>query len=750
LDSGPEAGLEVSVIGSDGPRWFDRVFAATYPRGSWTPLRRSPEREKTRAIAVAEPIGKWNQPFRSAEDAPRWIDSWVRTLSAVPAQFTVQGRFRPLRGPSQVPIIPAPPDVEQGTLDPGSRFAPLSESERRLRDRMDRRRRSLSWASSIELETAREDGGDSSAINTVSSGLAAAARLEGANGLRFRRVGTFGAWSPHWFALSEEEVRALLPSPETPTHFDGSPSDVSIPSLRIGRNSVGLGVAIPLDLDQGRHFAFLGETGMGKSSLLVRVALRAAEFGGVVFLDPIGDTGRDFLCRLPLKDASRVHWVSPIDSPLGLNALEGTSSMTAEDPTVVDRRIGDLVTGLKRVRASRYVDQTFWGPRIEEMLFRSLRAASLYPNGSLEDALLLLESADRAPRGVPEPAQAAVQELHRRVRDRPDELEGARRVLNEIVRSPALHGLLCRKSSEWRAARAVDPRAIVVITGDAPHVGELTARYLLSVYLALLWSEIIARPQASKLFFLSDEAQWFAHESLTDLLRLGRRFNVHGGIATQAMRSLPEPVRESVWTNCSDFVVFRGSPEEAREFSRWLPGLVPGELLALPRGNALAFLGKGSKVEWLKTDPLQPAQRGHLDRYTSNGSPRRSAGGISRELGNPTGAVDSPLKDDEPDEPQGIHRIFAVIAAWIEKCAGEAEVEIPLHELRRAASTDEESLRRVGSILGRLEVLRSRRDGSGRASWSIRVASFATALERPLTPSEREWGRRRIAGAGDD
>ncbi|MFZ1022864.1 MAG: DUF87 domain-containing protein [Thermoplasmata archaeon] len=600
------------------------------------------------------------------------------------------------------------------------------------------------WAASIDVESAVSGDADSGDFVPLARGLAAAARLEGANGLRFRKVGPFWARSPHWFALSEDELRALLPSPASPILSTGSPSEAGHAPLWIGRTPSGTGVAIPLESDQGRHFALLGETGMGKSSLLVRIALRASEIGGVVFLDPIGDTGRELLSRISAKDADRVRWVSPIESPLGLNALEGASADPLRDPTILDRRIGDLITGLKRVRASRYVDQTFWGPRIEEMLFRSLRAASLYPNGTLEDALLLLESAHRAPRGVPEIAREAVQELHQRVQDRPDELEGARRVLNEIVRSPALRNLLCRRSSGWSATRAVDPGAIVVVTGDAPMVGELTARYLLSVYLALLWSEILARPRAEKLFFLSDEVQWFAHESLTDLLRLGRRFNVHVGIATQSMRSLPEAVRESIWTNCSDFVVFRGSPEEAREFARWLPALVSGELLALPRGSALVFLGKGSKVEWLKTDPLQSTRDGTLDRFKSSGDQRpikESETGQQSKI-----APDFNVPEDlvAPDGPQGVRRIFAVIAAWIEKSGGTSEVMIPLGELRETANLDEESLRRAGSILGRAQALRTGRDDAMRSSWWIQRESFDAAMQPPLSLDERRWGRRQV------
>ncbi len=627
----------------------------------------------------------------------------------------------------------------------GSRFAPLPEIERRLRDRWDRRRRVPSWAASIDLVSALPL--DSTLVDWrgAAAALEAAARMEGANGLRFRPSGRFRSGSPNWFVLSEDEFRALLPSPWT--IFSDAVQSAKGPEsqVSIGRSAAGANVAFPMEAHQGRHFALLGETGMGKSSLLIRIALRVASLGGVLLLDPIGDTGREFLSRLSPEVEHRVFWVSPTSSPLGLNALIGAAQGPPENPTELDRRIGDLVTGLRRVRAARYIDQPFWGPRIEEMLFRSLRAAAHYPDGSLEDAHQLLEAADRPAHGVPDAAREAVQELRQRVRDRPDELEGARRVLNEIVRSPALRSLLCRRNASWRASKIVAPGAIVVVTGDAPQVGELTSRYLLSVYLGLLWSEILARPAPRKLFVLLDEAQWFAHESLADLLRLGRRFNVHVGVATQAMRSLPESVRESIWTNCSDFVVFRGAPDEAREFGRWLPGLDLSELLSLPRGQALVFLGKGSSVHWLTTPPPPPITSRGWERFKS--ADRNSQ--FPQDLAAPTAPSGSTPVSSDAIEPRSADRkVYAMIAALIEHSGTTGEVCVPLDQLRTIDPTGA-GVRRAGSALGRAQAIRSQHDELEGNSWWIHPERFRTAVAPPVSPEEVEWGRRQRNVEGD-
>jgi hypothetical protein len=745
LESGGFGGLELTARGSAGGRWFERVLVPSYPRGRWSTIRPPGVRPNGSVVATAEPIGNLDQPFRSADDHPRWIDGWVRALLSEPPRFTVCARFCPIPSSATIPPLPSVPEIERGTVGPGNRLAPLPEVERKLRDRLHRRRRVLSWLAAIDLATSPGVGSSGSDHRSIASALETVARMEGGNGLRFRSSTRFRARSPRWFVISEDELRALLPSPYTPVRGGTSTRDAGSWSLWIGRTQMGTGISLPVEPHQGRHFALLGETGMGKSSLLVRVALRAAAVGGVLLLDPIGDTGRELLARLPLETHDRVSWVSPVDSPLGLNALEGARLDGAQDPAALDRRIGDLVTALKRVRAVRYVDQPFWGPRIEEMLFRSLRAAALYPDGSLEDAHQLLESADRSPHGIPEMAREAVLALHQRVRDRPDELEGSRRVLHEIVRSPALHSLLCRRAASWRAAAMVAPRAIVVVTGDAAQVGELTSRYLLSVYLGLLWSEILGRPKAGKLFVLLDEVQWFAHESLADLLRLGRRFNIHVGVATQALRSLPESVQESIWTNCSDYIVFRGAPGEAREFARWLPALEPAELLSLPRGNAIVFLGKGSTVEWMRTDPLAGAPPNSLGRFKFREGTAAPAPGESPPAPSPKPEIGPIQEADKALGPASIRRVFAWIAACLERSGADTEILVALDDLRAATDPSGEILRRVGSTLGRTGAIRTQRDPRGRPMWQVRPALFRASVDPPLSTNELEWGRQRQA-----
>jgi hypothetical protein len=352
------------------------------------------------------------------------------------------------------------------------------------------------------------------------------------------------------------------------------------------------------------------------------------------------------------------------------------------------------------------------------MLTRAVRAAAALPNGTLTDAHLLLESGGRLPRNPPPSAMGPIRELADRIRDRPEDAEGARRLLHEIVRSPVLEQMLCSRSPDLRPSSLVEPGRIVVVSGEAGVVGESTARYLLSVYLALVWSEALARASRAKLFVVLDEAQWFSHESLAEMLQLGRSANLHVVLATQAVGSLPSPVAESVWTNVADFVAFRGSPEETREFARAARGVSTESILSLPRGHAVVLLGKGHATHWLRTLRLPDP------------SPREKPG-------EPRTERRPPAANATPTPPLPLvtaEEVLAVVRGRARLLPADAPLRISLEELRQTVDPSGLAIRRAGSLLGQAGAILASEKLEGGTVWTLSTAR----IPAPRSPVQDE------------
>ena len=701
LSSGPSPVLRISTVSPEGRRWFEHGFEGAYGPGRWRPVvvgdvpsagelfarRRRLPGEGTPPAEGASPLDALTVGFGSLppgidlrlEVTPvrrrGGLDRWVERLVDVAA-------------PVPRPTARAPIDARPArTLPPValSAEAPL-------------------WLARISIAYL---GASPRTVRVAGRAIAEAGleRLDG-HGVRFHSPRIGKRPGPR-VLLTLRELAGLLPDP------GGRGVDAPLPpsppgSLILGRSHGGGIVGPPVEPNQGRHLAIVGETGMGKSSLLIAVARRAAALGGVVVFDPLGETGREIVRELG-GAGGRVQWIAPGREGVGLNALAGAApGGTVQSAVRAERSLTDLVHALRRVRSGRYADSGFWGPRLEEMLSRSLRAAASFPDGTLADAHTLLATGGVTRRPVPPAASESVGALAHRMRERPDDADGARRLLLEIVQNPTLEAMLCARRPAVLAEDLVRPGRIVVVNGDAAAVGESTARYLLAVYLAILWAALLARPAPAKTFVLLDEAQWFAHESLVEMLRVSRRLNVHLVISTQSILSLPEPVREAVRTNVADLVAFRGLADDAREFARWAPGATPERILALPRGEAAVFLGKGAAVHWVRTARCPPAPPSDPRAAVTAPPPDETA---ATAVGLDAPCAHAPPLDSLP-------AILGYLRSTVGSGDARTTVRVDLGDLRRRCGDNPQLVRAVGGWLGRRgAIVRTERGASGVGWW---------------------------------
>jgi energy-coupling factor transporter ATP-binding protein EcfA2 len=739
LESGPEPGLTLHFENSVSERWGTRVFVPAFPPYQWT-REPDPRPRGLLGARLARRIHPWPRALRLPSDGPSLIDHLARAMATVPRGMAVDLEVHPLPA-----SLPGWWEHDPPIGDATSARATLSDGSRGGPPRFAVRPEMVSghplfWslrvaAGSVELP------GTARSLPPVFRAIERASRSGFGNGVAFRSALGPGRSG---FPVSEDEMVLVLPGTDCPTPGERERAQEPGPSFAFGRTSSGEVVGPTLEPLQGRHVAILGETGMGKSSLLVALARRAARGSGLVLLDPLGETAEALARELPPAVLRTAVCIDPIDRPVRINALEGVGP-TERDPVRAERRLNDLVHALRRVRAGRYADSGFWGPRLEEMLTRAVRAAAALEAGTLTDAHTLLATGARLHRDVPADAQAPVRELADRIREHPEDAEGARRLVYEVVRSPVLERMLCARTAELATRELVAPERVVLVSGNAARVGESTARYLLSVYLALIWSELLARPVPAKTFVLLDEAQWFSHESLGEMLRLGRRANVHVVLATQAVASLPDAVAEAVWTNVADFVAFRGSPEEAREFSRAARGVSPEAILSLPRGHAAVLLGKGHAVRWLRTaripssvdgGPRREAIRKPFPGAEAQTSSEPPAPSMKVEASRPSPS--QPHSGGESTHEPSVAEVLCRIRATAALRGWHGPIRIALDELRREVDPDGRAVRAAGAILGRSGAILSTERSERGAVWVLapdRIPPPASPVA-PATPEE--------------
>lgn len=133
--------------------------------------------------------------------------------------------------------------------------------------------------------------------------------------------------------------------------------------------------------DARHHIHVLGPTGVGKSTLLLNLAIDDIEAGrGVAVVDPKGDLVSALLERIPRPHWDRVLLVDPSlrEQPVGLNVLE------CDDPELHEVACDQLVTIFRKAY------ERFWGPRTDDILRAAVLTLLLRPGSSLCEVPLLL------------------------------------------------------------------------------------------------------------------------------------------------------------------------------------------------------------------------------------------------------------------------------------------------------------------------------------------------------------------------
>ena len=165
--------------------------------------------------------------------------------------------------------------------------------------------------------------------------------------------------------LGSGHPRLVAPPPEV-----GSGSSQRVVGASAVPGEAGL-VRLPIT-DAVYHTHLLGPTGVGKSTVLLSLALAdAAEGRGLLLLDPKGDLATDFVARLPQERAEDVVVLDPTNPcPVGFNPLAGPPELAVVT--------AEAVLG---VLAELFRDS--WGIRTADVLSAALLTLARIPQATL-------------------------------------------------------------------------------------------------------------------------------------------------------------------------------------------------------------------------------------------------------------------------------------------------------------------------------------------------------------------------------
>lgn len=409
--------------------------------------------------------------------------------------------------------------------------------------------------------------------------------------------------------LGSGHPRLVAPPPEV-----GSGSSQRVVGASAVQGETGL-VRLPIT-DAVYHTHLLGPTGVGKSTVLLSLALAdAAEGRGLLLLDPKGDLATDFLARLPQERDADVVVLDPTNPcPVGFNPLAGPPELAVVT--------AEAVLG---VLAELFRDS--WGIRTADVLSAALLTLARIPQATLVWLVPLLTNPAFRRRVLalapPDPLGTDVfwQGYEAKpVRTQAVEVAPVLNKLRQLMLRPGLRAMLGQAQPRFGLADLLERRRIVVVNLNQGLLGPGAARLLGTLLISQLWQHLLARqaepPQRRQIVSVYiDEVQAFLAGlpgSLADALAQARSLGAAFHLAHQYRGQLSTEMMQAVETNTRSKVYFALSATDAAAAARLAPELEAADFQLLAQYQAYAtVMHHGHRSGWfsLATRPAPPAVR---------------------------------------------------------------------------------------------------------------------------------------------
>jgi len=363
--------------------------------------------------------------------------------------------------------------------------------------------------------------------------------------------------------------------------------------------------------DRRRHIYILGKTGMGKTSLLLNMAVQDILAGrGVGFIDPHGEAAEELLHFIPSWRINDVVYFNPadIEYPIAFNVME----------KVAPEHRHLVASGLMGVFKKIWPD--VWSARMEYILNNTILALLEYPNTTLLAINRMLADPNYREKVVAKITDPVVKSFwvneFARYTQR-YEVEATAAIQNKVgqfISNPLIRNIIGQVRSKIDMRKVMDEGKILIANLSKGKIGEDNSKLLGALLITKLQLAAMSRvdmpEEERKDFFLYvDEFQNFATEAFVNILSEARKYRLSLTLANQYLGQLDEMtptgkstrIREAIFGNVGTIIVFRVGAEDAifleKEFA---PDVTAQDLINLPKYNIFIKL----MIDGITTPPF--------------------------------------------------------------------------------------------------------------------------------------------------
>ena len=368
--------------------------------------------------------------------------------------------------------------------------------------------------------------------------------------------------------------------------------------------------------DRRRHMYVIGQTGTGKSSLLLQMAWQDIEAGrGVCLIDPHGQDIETLLETIPAGRIDDVIYFNPgdIERPLGLNFLE-------YDPRFPEQKTF-IVNELLEIFNKLYNMSVAGGPMFEQYFRNATMLVMEDPasgNTLLEVGRVLADKEFREYK-LSRSSNIVVDMFWRKIADKAGgEASLANMVpyitskFDTFLSNDIMRPIIAQEKNSFSFREVMDAQQILLINLSKGRLGELNSHLLGLIIVGKILMAALSRTdmpehERKDFYFYIDEFQNVTTKSIATILSEARKYRLDLIIAHQFLGQLEDEIKKAVFGNVGTMVSFRIGTEDG-EFmeGQYSPVFTAKDLTGIENYNAyikLLIHGEPSRAFNLKLYP---------------------------------------------------------------------------------------------------------------------------------------------------
>lgn len=432
--------------------------------------------------------------------------------------------------------------------------------------------------------------------------------------------------------LSTEEVASLLHLPTFTTdvpRISWLKTKEAPPPENLPKEGVVLGESIfrgdrrlvrMTDEDRRRHLYIIGQTGTGKSRIMLNMAIQDMKSGkGICMIDPHGELIEQALQRIPKDRINDVIIFDPGDlsRPLGLNMLEF-------DPTKPEQK-SFIVNEIQAI-FNRLFDKASMGPMFEQYMRNSL--------------ILLMEDAVNEPATFMEIPRLFSDDAYRERKlariSNPTvidfwEKEAAKATgdwslanmsvyisskFSNFLSNDYMRPIIGQVNSAFNFRNVMDEGKILLVNLSKGKIGDLNSNLLGMIITGKILMSALSRVDTPNeenrrdFYLYIDEFQNYSTDSIGVILSEARKYRLNLTLAHQFIEQLEDEIKDAVFGNVGSMLAFRvGAPDTELLLKQFAPEFNDKDLIGIDNRNCIAKLlidGQPSKPFNMKSEVTPP------------------------------------------------------------------------------------------------------------------------------------------------